>query len=46
VRGQLDELMTKINALAANRTAAARQTRFNPQGVEKGDLAAVRREAC
>jgi hypothetical protein len=46
VRGQLDELMTKINALVANRTATARQTRFNPQGVEKDDLAAVSRETC
>ena len=46
VRGQLDELMTKINALVANRTAAARQTRFNPQGVEKGDVAAVSPGAC
>ncbi len=40
------ELMTKINALVANCTAAARQTRFNPQGVEKDDLAAVSRETC
>ena len=46
VRGQLDELMTKINALVANCTVAARQTRFNPQGVEKNDLAAVSRETC
>ncbi len=27
VRGQLDQLMTKINALVANRPPAARQTR-------------------
>jgi hypothetical protein len=40
------ELMTKINALVANCTAAARQTRFNPQGVEKDDLVAVNRETC
>jgi hypothetical protein len=46
VRGQLDKLMTKINALVASRTAAAKQTRFNPQGVEKNDLAAVSRETC
>ncbi len=46
VRGQLDELMTKINALVPSRTAAAPQTRFNPQGVEKNDLAAVSRETC
>jgi hypothetical protein len=46
VRGELDELMTEINAFIGNRKAAARQTRFNPQGVEKGDLAAVSREAC
>jgi len=46
LRVQLDELMTKINALVANRAAAAQQMRFNPQGVEKNDLSAVNREAC
>ena len=46
LRAQLDQLMTKINALVASRTAAAQQTRFNPQGVEKNDLAAVSRETC
>jgi hypothetical protein len=46
VRGQLDESMTKINALVASRTAAARRTRFNPQGVEKNDLSVVGRETC
>jgi hypothetical protein len=46
VRVQLDELMTKINALFASHSAAAQQTRFNPQGVEKNDFAAVSPETC
>jgi hypothetical protein len=46
LRVQLDELMTKVNALVANRKAAARQTRFSPQGVEKGDATAVSPGAC
>ena len=46
LRVRLDQLMTKINALVASRTAAAQQTRFNPQGIEKNDLAAVSRETC
>lgn len=39
VRGQLDELVKRINGLLESRAAAARQTRFNPQGVEKSDVA-------
>jgi hypothetical protein len=40
VRAQMEELMTKVNALIESRATAARQSRFNPQGVEKSDVAA------
>jgi hypothetical protein len=38
VRGQMNELMTKINALIANRTAGTSQSaKFNTKGVQKSD---------
>jgi len=40
VRAQMEELLTKINGLLVSRAAATGPARFNPAGVEKGDLAA------
>jgi hypothetical protein len=40
VRAQMEELTKRINALLESRAAAARQSKFNPQGVEKSDVVA------
>lgn len=37
IRAQVDELLAKVNALIERRAAASRK--FNPQGVEKSDVA-------
>ncbi len=40
VRAQMEELTKRINGLLESRAAAARQSKFNPQGVEKSDVVA------